>query len=160
MTSVHLVRHAKAKTRAEWIEPDELRPLTKRGRREALALGERLQEAAIERLVSSPFTRCVQTFEPLAKALDLAIETTDLLAEGADGEQALELLVSLGRTESIACCTHGDVLFDVVRTVAATGVGVDGPPDAPVASTWVLEIRDRRVVDATFVEAPRARRET
>src|SRR5262245_51474569 len=154
MTSVHLVRHAKAKSRGEWTEPDELRPLTKRGRREALALGERLQEAAIERLVSSPFRRCVQTFEPLAQSLDLAIETTHLLAEGADGPQALEFLVSLGRTESVACCTHGDVLYDVVRTVAASGVRLDGPPDPPVASTWVLEIRSDRVVGATFVERP------
>lgn len=154
MTQVHLVRHAKAKNRAEWTEPDDLRPLTKRGRREASGLAERLRTAELARLVSSPFTRCVETFEPLAQALDLDIETTDLLAEGADGARALELLVSLGRTESIACCTHGDVLFDVIRSVAATGVPLDGPFDAPVASTWLLEIADRQVVGGTFVGRP------
>ena len=42
MTAIHLIRHAKAKNRLEWSEPDELRPLTKRGRREASALAERL----------------------------------------------------------------------------------------------------------------------
>lgn len=154
MTRVHLVRHAKAKNRAEWTEPEHLRPLTKRGRREAAALAERLQSEGVARLVSSPFTRCVQTFEPLARALDLAIETTDLLAEGAEGSGALELLVLLSRTESIACCTHGDVLYDVVRSVAATGVPLDGPPDPPVASTWVLDVDAERVVGATFVERP------
>ena len=154
MTYVHLVRHAKAKNRTEWTEPDDRRPLTKRGRREALALAERLQSEGLARLVSSPFTRCVQTFEPLAQTLGLAIETTDLLAEGADGPRALELLVSLGRTESIACCTHGDVLYDVVRSVAETGVRLDGPPDAPVASAWVLELGDDQVVGGTFVERP------
>jgi 8-oxo-(d)GTP phosphatase len=154
MTQVHLVRHAKAKNRAEWNEPDDLRPLTKRGRREAAALAERLRTEELARLVSSPFTRCVQTFEPLAQALDLAIETTDLLAEGAEGARALELLVSLSRTESIACCTHGDVLYDVVRSVAATGVRLDGPVDAPVASTWLLEIADGQVVGGAFVERP------
>lgn len=154
MTHVHLVRHAKAKNRAEWTEPDDLRPLTKRGRREAAGLAERLQASDVARLVSSPFTRCVQTFEPLAHALDLAIETTDLLAEGADGSGALELLVMLSREESVACCTHGDVLYDVVRSVVATGVTLDGPLDAPVASTWVLEIDADRVVGATFVERP------
>jgi broad specificity phosphatase PhoE len=152
MTHVHLVRHAKAKKRAEWTEPDDLRPLTKRGRREAAALAERLRTEELTRLVSSPFTRCVQTLEPLAQALDLAIETTDLLAEGADGARALELLVSLSRTEPIACCTHGDVLYDVVRSIAATGVRLDGPLDAPVASTWVLEIDDDGVIGGTFVE--------
>jgi broad specificity phosphatase PhoE len=152
MTHVHLVRHAKARNRAKWTEPDDLRPLTKRGRREAAALAERLRTEELARLVSSPFTRCVQTLEPLAQALDLAIETTDLLAEGADGARALELLVSLSRTEPIACCTHGDVLYDVVRSIAATGVRLDGPLDAPVASTWVLEIDDDRVIGGTFVE--------
>jgi broad specificity phosphatase PhoE len=152
MTHVHLVRHAKAKNRAKWTEPDDLRPLTKRGRREAAALAERLRTEELARLVSSPFTRCVQTLEPLAQALDLAIETTDLLAEGADGARALELLVSLSRTESIACCTHGDVLYDVVRSIEATGVRLDGPFAAPVASTWVLEIDDGQVVGGAFVE--------
>ena len=156
MTRVHLVRHAKAKNRAEWTEPDDVRPLTKRGSREAVALAERLRSEELARLVSSPFRRCVQTFEPLAQALDLAIETTDLLAEGADGGRALELLLSLSKTESIACCTHGDVLYDVIRSVAVTGVPLDGPPDSPVASTWVLEVDGDRVVDAAFVERPRS----
>jgi 8-oxo-(d)GTP phosphatase len=153
-TKVHLVRHAKAKNRLAWTEPDELRPLTKRGRREAVALADRIQPEAPERLVSSPFLRCVQTFEPLAQSLDLPIETTELLAEGADGQEALDLMVSLSRTESLACCTHGDVLYDVMSVVAASGVRFDGPLDVPVASTWVLEIADDRVVAGTFVEQP------
>lgn len=154
MTYVHLVRHAKAKNRTEWTEPDDLRPLTKRGRREAMALAQRLQSEGVARLVSSPFTRCVQTFEPLAQVLDLAIETTDLLAEGADGEGALELLVLLSRADPIACCTHGDVLYDLVGSIAAGGVRLDGPLEAPVASTWVLELVDGKVVGATFVGRP------
>jgi 8-oxo-dGTP diphosphatase len=153
-TRIHLVRHAKAKSRANWTEPDELRPLTKRGRREAAVLAERLADEAVARLVTSPFARCVQTFEPLAEALDLAIETTDVLAEGAEGGQALRLLVSLARAESVAACTHGDVLYDVVRSVGATGARLDGPLDAPVASTWVLDVEDGRVVGASFVEQP------
>ena len=63
MTTVWLVRHAKAKNRLEWEAPDELRPLTRRGRREADAIAARLaaEDPAPERLVSSPFLRCVQT---------------------------------------------------------------------------------------------------
>jgi 8-oxo-dGTP diphosphatase len=151
---VQLVRHAKAKPRAEWTEPDELRPLTKRGQREAEALAERLRSEDVGRLVSSPYTRCVQTLAPLAQSLDLAIETTEHLAEGADGERALELILELSRTGSLACCTHGDVLYDVVRVVAASGVRLDGPADAPVASTWALEVEGDRVVAGTFVERP------
>jgi broad specificity phosphatase PhoE len=151
---VHLVRHAKAKNRAAWTEPDDLRPLTKRGRREAAGLAEQLGADPPTRLVSSPFLRCVQTFEPLALRLDLPIETSELLAEGSDGGAALDLMISLERAEPVACCTHGDVLYEVMGVVAAGGVHIDGPLDVPVASTWILEIEDDRVVGATFVEQP------
>ena len=154
MSRVHLVRHAKAKNRAEWTDPDVLRPLTKRGRREADALAERLTTEVPERLVSSPFLRCIQTFEPLAVSLDLPIETTDLLAEGAEGQRALELLLSLAREGLVACCTHGDVLYDVVRLVAGSGIRLDGPLDVPVAAAWILEVVDERVVAGTFVSQP------
>jgi 8-oxo-dGTP diphosphatase len=154
VTVVHLIRHAKAKNRAEWREPDELRPLTKRGRREAVALAELLADEPVERLVSSPYMRCVQTLEPLALKTDLAIETTALLAEGAGGEPAVALLVSLAVAGSVACCTHGDVVHEVVSALASGGVVLDGPREAPVASTWVLEIDASRVVGARFVEPP------
>lgn len=154
MSVVHLIRHAKAKNRLTWEDADHIRPLTKRGRREAQAIATRLAEEPLARLVSSPSTRCLQTLEPLAVALDVPIETTDLLAEGADGERAAELLLSLAHGGAIACCTHGDVLFDVVDVVAGSGVELDGPRAAPVASTWVLLVEDGRFVEARFVEQP------
>ena len=156
MSTVHLIRHAKAKSRVEWTEPDELRPLTKRGRREAEALAERLRHEPLAQLVSSPFVRCVQTLEPLAVAIDLSIETTELLSEGGEASGVVELLLSLAREGPIACCTHGDVLFDVVRSVASSGVPLDGPYDVPVASAWILEIEGDRFTGGYFVE--RARR--
>jgi 8-oxo-dGTP diphosphatase len=154
MSVVHVVRHAKAKNREEWTERDELRPLTKRGRRQAAALAARLQREQPMRLVSSPYLRCVQTLDELARALDLPIETTEVLAEGADGASALDLVLSLGRSETVVCCTHGDVLFELMHQVAAAGVTLDGPRDAPVASTWALEVADGQVVGARFVERP------
>ena len=50
MSAVHLIRHAKAKSRLEWSEPDEARPLTKRGRREAHGLADRLRDEALARV--------------------------------------------------------------------------------------------------------------
>jgi phosphohistidine phosphatase SixA len=154
VTAIHVIRHAKAKNRLEWTEPDEQRPLTKRGRREAGVLAERLGDEELTRLVSSPHVRCVQTLEPLAVAVDLPIETTELLAEGADGIGVLELLLSLTNEGPVACCTHGDVLFDFLGIVAEAGVRLDGPRDAPVASTWTLDVEDGRLASARFVEQP------
>lgn len=153
-TTIHLIRHAKAKNRLTWEEPDRVRPLTKRGRREAQAIAARLGHESLARLVSSPFVRCVQTLEPLAVGLELPLETTDLLAEGADGPSAVALLLSLAERGPIACCTHGDVVFEVVDAVARTGIPLDGQRGAPVASTWVLEVVEGRFVAARFVEQP------
>jgi 8-oxo-dGTP diphosphatase len=154
VTTIHLIRHAKAKNRLEWTEPDELRPLTKRGRREAEALAARLRDDPPDRIVASPFLRCVQTLAPLSLALDLPIETSDSFAEGAGGPGALELLLSLAATGSVACSTHGDVVYEVARLVELGGVTLDGPPAVSVASTWELRVEDRRVVDAHFVAQP------
>ena len=154
MSRVHLIRHAKAKNRIAWEEPDHLRPLTKRGRREATEIARRLHDEPPARLVSSPYLRCVQTLEPAAIDLDLPIETTDDLAEGAGGGAAVELLLSLARDGSIACCTHGDVVFEVADLLVRSGVALDGPRDMPVASAWLLDVQDGRIVGARFVEQP------
>jgi 8-oxo-dGTP diphosphatase len=154
MGTAYLIRHAKAKNRDTWVEPDSLRPLAKRGRREAETVAARLSDEPLERLVSSPFVRCVQTLEPLAVALDLPIETTDLLAEGGDGRRAAELLLSLAGSRTIACCTHGDVLVGIMDVVAGSGLPLDGPRAAPVASTWILGVDDGHFVDARFVDQP------
>lgn len=156
MTTVHLVRHAKAKNRLGWEEPDHLRPLTKRGRHEAAALAQRLAADPPDRLVSSPYARCVQTLEPLALVLGLPIETTDALAEGADGRAALQLLLGMARGGSVACCTHGDVVYEVVDTIGGSGVLLAGPRDVRVASVWELDVQDERVVAARFVDRPSA----
>ena len=88
MTSV-LVRHASAGDRDLWPVEDRLRPLDARGRRQAAALVELLRPLGVRRVLSSPYVRCVETVEPLAAALELAVEHDDRLAEGA-GHAALE----------------------------------------------------------------------
>lgn len=154
MTTLHLIRHAKAKNRLEWGDLDEVRPLTKRGRREADAIATRLLDDPPQVLVSSPYRRCVQTLEPLAAALDTPVRTSDALAEGAGGDDALELLLSLATAGSVACCTHGDVVGEVARLVELAGVTLDGPVTVSVASAWELRVEDGRVRSARFVEQP------
>ena len=63
---VLLVRHARAGDREKWEGDDRLRPLDRKGRRQAEGLVELLAEYPIERLLSSQYLRCIQTFEPLA----------------------------------------------------------------------------------------------
>ena len=60
-----VIRHGRAGDSSEWEGDDRLRPLDKRGRRQAGALVESLAPFAIARILSSPYDRCVQTVEPL-----------------------------------------------------------------------------------------------
>ena len=118
MTSV-LVRHASAGDRDDWTEDDRLRPLDARGLRQAAGLVALLLPFAPHRVVSSPYARCVQTVEPLAAALGVPVEHDERLAEGA-GRAALELLDEDG----VVCCTHGDVVGDVLGHGLKKGAAV------------------------------------
>lgn len=104
-----LVRHASAGNRHDWEGKDRLRPLDERGRRQAAELAELLPPFGIQRVLSSPYLRCVETVEPLAEALGLPVEEDERLAEGA-GRAVLELL----KEDGVVCCTHGDVVEDVL----------------------------------------------
>ena len=108
MSSI-LLRHASAGDRHFWDGDDRERPLDEKGRRQAEALVAPLLEQGARRVVSSPYVRCVETVEPLAAALGVAVEKDERLAEGA-GRAALELLVEDG----VVACTHGDVIFAVL----------------------------------------------
>jgi 8-oxo-dGTP diphosphatase len=100
-----VVRHGSAGDRRDWDGDDRLRPLDERGRRQAAELVAMLASRDIRRIVSSPYTRCVETVEPLGAALALEVELDERLAEGA-GDSAAELL----RETGIVACTHGDVV--------------------------------------------------
>jgi phosphohistidine phosphatase SixA len=105
--SVVLLRHGWAGTRGQWDGDDRLRPLDSRGWEQARALPGQLRALGIRRAVSSPYTRCVQTLEPLG----LPIEIDERLAEGASRDEARKLLTSL---EDAVACTHGDVVETVL----------------------------------------------
>jgi 8-oxo-dGTP diphosphatase len=154
VTAIYLVRHAKAKNRAKWTEPDYLRPLAKAGLTQAAALPELYGEQPFSRLFTSPYVRCVQTLEPLAQARGLPVETADPLAEGASAGEALELMLSLGAEGPAVCCTHADVLFDVVHELVDAGVRLEGALEFEVAGTWVLEVEDQTFTSGRYLPKP------
>lgn len=96
-------RHASAGDRDEWDGDEARRPLDKRGRKQAKALVDQLSGFEIDRIVSSPFDRCVQTVEPLARARGLEVETSDDLAEGAGAERVRALLHDLAGRAALVC---------------------------------------------------------
>ena len=144
---LYLVRHAKASSRSAWIGDDALRPLTKAGHRQAEAIGRRLATRGATALVSSPSVRCVQTLEPLARALSVRVDTDERLAEGSSFPGVLELCAEL--PEGAVMCSHGDVIPELIDALLRRGCELTSPPDWRKATTWVL----RRDADGTFTSA-------
>lgn len=124
-----LVRHARAGERGTHAD-DTVRPLDKKGRKQAERLAELLAERPVKRILSSPATRCTETMQPLGERTGLELETRDELAEGASAEELRSLIDSLEQVDGdVALCTHGDVIAELI--------GSDRP--AKKGSVWVIE---------------------
>jgi 8-oxo-(d)GTP phosphatase len=137
-STIYLIRHAKALAREEWTEADELRPLSKAGRRQADELAQRLNAFSIARIISSPHVRCRETMEPLAKARKLAVETADALVENTDADDVMAFIKTLG-AKPAALCSHADVIGDVMTNLEADGLATESQLRWEKGSTWVLE---------------------
>ena len=104
--SLLLVRHAWAGQSDQWDGDDELRPLDERGTQQARALVSLLEPFDVERILSSPATRCVDTVVPLAASRGLDVEVRDELRDLRQGVDGPGLVRSLAGA-SVVVCGHG-----------------------------------------------------
>jgi phosphohistidine phosphatase SixA len=141
-----LLRHAKAGKRLSTPPRDAARTLDGPGRRQAELLPAHLAGYAIERIVSSPLPRCVETVVPLARALGLEVELRDELEPDATKPDALRLLREL--PPSALVCTHREVLETLL----------DGEIECEKGGIWIVERRNRRLAPVAYLPAPAARR--
>ena len=152
-SALYVVRHAKAGLRAAWSGPDEERPLTRRGRKQARRLVERFQGLDIQRILSSPFLRCMQTVEPLAEARGLPVEVATELREGASVEEHLGALASLDEGPTVVC-GHGTEIRSMIDRLEAGGATIEGARGIAKGSVWVLDREGERIVAAHYLPAP------
>jgi 8-oxo-dGTP diphosphatase len=139
--TILLVRHASAGNRKRWEGDDRLRPLDKKGGRQAAGLVDALADYPLERLLSSPYVRCTQTLAPLGEARGLDVEVADELAEGAGRDDVMRLLDGQGGS-LVALCTHGDVVEELLGR------------EIPKGATQVLERVGDELVEATYLSPP------
>jgi 8-oxo-dGTP diphosphatase len=123
-------RHAWAGEKGTWDGDDARRPLDERGRRQAEALVGLFEPFRIDRIVSSPFVRCVQSVEPLGKARGLEVDTVDELAEGhGPPEEAVRYLRDLAGHAAVVSA-HGPELEPIFGEVEkGETVVVEAAPD-------------------------------
>jgi 8-oxo-dGTP diphosphatase len=151
--TIYLVRHGKAGDRSKWEGPDDLRPLSKGGRKQAEKLVDQLADATIDRIVTSPSVRCRQSVEPLAEQRRLPVDLADELAEGAPLADALRLIEKVAHEHAVLC-THGDVAGDLLHHLDRTGVPLGDVVTSEKGSTWVFEVEGDEIVSARYLPPP------
>jgi broad specificity phosphatase PhoE len=154
--TVYLVRHAKAGDRDTWRDDDRLRPLSGRGHHQARRLIEILEDATFDRILSSPFARCMETVVPIAGVRGLPVEPVEALAEGARLDDAVAL-VRKHALPGAVMCTHGDIVPMLLDHFEAAGVDMPRHREWPKGCTWTLDTDSTgEVVRARYTEPPSA----
>jgi phosphohistidine phosphatase SixA len=137
-----LMRHASAGERLESAVRDRARKLDRAGRADARALPAALAAHAIDRIVSSPHARCLETVARLAHDRGLEVEGREELAPGASSGEILTLLAGL--PEATLVCTHREVFERVFG----------GEITCEKGGTWLAERKGRRRVPVVVAYLP------
>jgi broad specificity phosphatase PhoE len=153
MASFYVVRHCKAGSRSHWTGDDRQRPLSKKGQKQAEDLVSLLGKFKIAAIFSSPYLRCVQTIEPLARELELQVAAAPELAEGR-GLRGLYRFFDDPKLDGVALCTHGDLMWELLEDLTNRRVVPAIREQFDKGSTWAVEIEDGAPVRARYIPAP------
>jgi phosphohistidine phosphatase SixA len=125
-TQLLLLRHAHAGDPMKWAGPDEVRPLTEKGRLQSESLGLFLArtDSGPDAILSSPKTRALETARLVAAALGLGVDVVDALGGPLDLDTVEDLLCSAGNPRRPMLVGH-DPDFSML---AAELVGVSELP--------------------------------
>ena len=153
MPAFYFIRHAKAGSRGDWDLDDRIRALSKGGFKQAEALVSILERYPISAVFTSPYLRCVQTVEPLARSRGLALQETPALAEGAGLRGAMRFVQDpmLG---DAALCTHGDVIEALVDELVSLRLVHASQSALEKGSIWALEVEAGSPVRARYISPP------
>lgn len=109
-----VLRHAKAKPRATWSRAEGQRPLAATGRRQALAVCRLLAVWDPQKVVTSPWLRCVETVTPFVKDTRRGLKEisalTEKKAKNKPHKTRQEIARLLDKARSTLMCTHRPVL--------------------------------------------------
>lgn len=145
---VVLFRHAKAKAREDWAGDDALRPLRKKGCRQARDMVPVLAAFGVSRVVTSPWKRAALSVEPYLEATGIAAEYTAALSEAGfashpeTAQALLSACVSQGLMSSgVVICSHRPVLESLVAQIQQTaGESFRGKREANWSPLGLAEI--------------------
>ena len=152
--TIFLLRHAAAGDRTKWSGEDPKRPLNKKGRKQSEIVAKTLAKMHIERIVTSPYERCVETVKPLAKRIGAKVEVSQALAEGPDIDAAYGLIDSLVGHNAVLC-SHGDVIPAVMNRLMWAGLKLDSRFYCSKASVWEVGVEGGRFTTGHYISPPK-----
>jgi broad specificity phosphatase PhoE len=90
MKTLYFIRHAQSvANEKDILASRQPFPLSEKGRQDARAIAAELKELVkLDRVISSPLLRAIQTAEPIAEAFGLAVETDERITEQEIGVYA------------------------------------------------------------------------
>jgi 8-oxo-dGTP diphosphatase len=148
--AIHLVRHAKAGSRPEWHQPDDLRPLTNGGLVQAMTIADALLPLDVAAVISSRYVRCVQTVQPLADKLGVPVETSSALAEEASVVDAWALVEDAAASgRETVLCSHGNIISPILDRLRHRGIELVADEwTCHKGSVWSVEVADGAITRA------------
>ncbi|MFI7676464.1 NUDIX domain-containing protein [Actinophytocola sp. NPDC049390] len=159
LTTVLLIRHAKAGSRAEWHDADELRPLSRNGEKQVAPLRALAAVYGATRVHSAPLVRCVRTVAPIAGDIGVPVTEEELMAERkyeGMADAAQRRLVEIADEGGVpVVCSQGGVIPDLLARVAAeSGVSLGRRVESKKGSAWALFFTESRLVAADYIRVP------
>lgn len=118
-----VLRHAKAKPRSSWTRAEGDRPLAATGQRQAAAVKRLLMAWQPDRVVSSPWLRCVATISPYLKASKSKVKLLEALTEASHRRKPGKVQATVeglfDKRKAVVLCTHRPVLPTVFKQLGA-----------------------------------------
>lgn len=124
-----LVRHAHAGNPGNWTSPDELRPLSAKGIRQATRLGGLLAAADVGSgtIATSPKVRALQTAEVLSASLGWEVRLDERLANGPSLDDLRAIVLGAGEVEettTLLIVGHDPDLSDLASTLVGAPIAM------------------------------------
>jgi len=139
--TLFLLRHAHAGDPEAWSGPDELRPLSEKGKRQVKRLARFLAEGSVrpDAIVTSPKVRAEQTARAVAKALEIPVRLDQRLAGGFGMRSLAEVLGSLEARQPMLVGNDPDFSALLAGLVGSRSVEMRKGALAAIDLAWPLE---------------------
>jgi 8-oxo-dGTP diphosphatase len=155
VSTLVLLRHAKAIKRSEWTDYDLDRPLSADGIEQSQKLVAQLVPFGISGIFSSDASRCFSTIEPFSLAADLRVTVTQNLNEEEfekSAKTSVEYVRQLMKFEgNQVVAGHNPIIPHVLSKVAGVDYSAD---DLSPGDAWIVHHRGDKIVAVEFLARP------